>query len=582
MRAALVALTLLVAVSAISPLWTRGERADPAHRVQLTIAVKQKNMDTLRSIVDDISNPLSANFNQLLSFEKIVSMTANPEAAQAVAAWLAASAPSAQIFITKTTDYVRVEVSAAEAEQLLSTTFHMYRHYPADGSAVRTTVRAEAYTLPSHIAPHVDFVTAAGSMPNVHPRHPARPVDKETAAKLSQSNANAIPPIVAGYVTPALLWQVYSIASPTVVSTQSTQSLFESLLQSYSPSDLTMFQQSFNLQVNPITTLIGPNNASDCVPEPNNCGEANLDVQIIMGISQGSPTTFWSIDANDQTPFIDWVVAVSNDASAPYVHSVSYGDVEIYDDPNMQQRFNDDVQKLAARGITVIVASGDDGVANFPARGNASACGFFPSFPASASYVTAVGATQGLESSQPEVACTSATGGGITTGGGFSGVFSQPAYQSAAVQAYLNNANANIPPTNMFASQGRGYPDVAVAGHAYILVIGGNFTAADGTSASAPMFAGMITLINAERIQAGKNPLGFLNQIIYNLGATNPSVFNDITSGENNCAAGAPQGQQGAATCCQYGFTATSGWDAASGWGSVNFPKFSAALLALP
>ncbi len=71
-----------------------------------------------------------------------------------------------------------------------------------------------------------------------------------------------------------------------------------------------------------------------------------------------------------------------------------------------------------------------------------------------------------------------------------------------------------------------------------------------------------VQLINAERLNAGKKPIGFLNQIIYQLAASNPLAFNDVTSGTNNCAAGAP-GQQ---TCCTYGFTAAKGLDPLTGW----------------
>jgi subtilase family serine protease len=145
----------------------------------------------------------------------------------------------------------------------------------------------------------------------------------------------------------------------------------------------------------------------------------------------------------------DWLIAVGNTPNAPYVHSVSYGDIEtegyvcalrcaaavclssldsdhqcaamcgvvLLSSPyDVMMRFNNEAMLLGLRGISVMVASGDDGVANFIARGNSSACGFNPSYPASAPYVTAVGATQGPELNQTEIACTSTTNGGITTG----------------------------------------------------------------------------------------------------------------------------------------------------------------------
>ncbi len=77
--------------------------------------------------------------------------------------------------------------------------------------------------------------------------------------------------------------------------------------------------------------------------------------------------------------------------------------------------------------------------------------------------------------------------------GGFSWVFPQPAYQAQAVAQYLATG-PNMPPLSMFNATGRMYPDVAVMGHSYITVGGGQYSGADGTSASAPVFAGMITV----------------------------------------------------------------------------------------
>jgi tripeptidyl-peptidase-1 len=275
--------------------------------------------------------------------------------------------------------------------------------------------------------------------------------------------------------------------------------------------------------------------------------------------------------------FADWITAVANSSNPPLVHSVSYGSIATEDPQNDMTRFNTEVCKLGLRGLTIMVASGDDGVANFLARNDPSQCGFQPSYPATSPYVTAVGATQGPEMGDPEIACTSATGGLITSGGGFSFFFNQPAYQAQAVAKYLSTA-PNLPPTNLFNTKGRGYPDVAVMGHNYPIVIGGQEYVGSGTSASSPVFASLITLINDKRLNAGKQPLGFVNPALYKLASSTPQAFRDMTSGENNCCAGYPNQQ----VCCQYGFNATIGWDPVTGLGSVNFIILSKALLALP
>lgn len=178
----------------------------------------------------------------------------------------------------------------------------------------------------------------------------------------------------------------------------------------------------------------------------------------------------------------------------------------------------------------------------------------------------AVGATQGPESGTTEIACTSDTGGVITTGGGFSTFYTAPAYQKTAVDGYFAQLCSSNAPVQGFDRTGRAYPDVALAGLHYEVVVGGNVLLVSGTSASAPAIAGMVSLVNSARLDAGKSSLGFVNPAIYLHGT---AITNDITSGKNNCAAqNIPQ------VCCAEGFFAAAGWDPLTGFGSLDFQKF--------
>ena len=89
----------------------------------------------------------------------------------------------------------------------------------------------------------------------------------------------------------------------------------------------------------------------------------------------------------------------------------------------------------------------------------------------------------------------------------------------------------------------------------------------DGTSASAPVFAGMITLINEALLEQGKPVLGFLNPMLYKMSSKEPKTFIDVTQGDNKCSA---------AACCKYGYSATAGWDPASGLGVPQFDAIKA------
>ena len=236
--------------------------------------------------------------------------------------------------------------------------------------------------------------------------------------------------------------------------------------------------------------------------------------------------------------------------------------------PATKKSFNVEALKLAVRGVTIVVASGDNGVAGI----NCECLKYYPSFPATSPYVTAVGATMGPEQQQQEVACQSdkvryltllvclaidmlthfllSQGGLITSGGGFSHYYPAPKWQAAAVRKYFSSLPAQ--PVAGFNKSGRAYPDVSLIAVKYNVMVQGNLYQRYGTSASAPVFAAMISLLNARRLKKALGPVGFINPTLYSVGAA--ALFNDITAGENNCCIGFSN-----PVCCDTGFTATKG-----------------------
>ena len=169
---------------------------------------------------------------------------------------------------------------------------------------------------------------------------------------------------------------------------------------------------------------------------------------------------------------------------------------------------------------------------------------FDPSHCTKPPSITAVGSTEGVS---PEIAAS-------FSAGGFSNVFPRPAYQAAAALNYINalNITGNDTATNSLAGRfnttGRGFPDVAMQGRDVAIVAAGQSTQVFGTSASSPMFASVIALVNDQLLNAGRSTLGFLNPLLY-LNAAAAGVFNDITVGSN-------------IGCGTAGFPALSGWDA--------------------
>lgn len=257
------------------------------------------------------------------------------------------------------------------------------------------------------------------------------------------------------------------------------------------------------------------------------------------------------------------------------VISISYGEQEDDLPTNYQQRQCSEFMKLGMQGVSVVIASGDSGVAaRSTDDGNADGClgngeVFNPDFPASCPYVTAAGATYlppgGNAAMDQEVAVTR-----FPSGGGFSNIYPRPSYQNTAVSTYLtahtptyktyNTSGMNNPPETVTAGglyniAGRGYPDISAVGDNVVIFLDGTPELIGGTSAAAPVFAAIINRINEERLAAGKKTVGFLNPTLY----SNPSAFHDITVG-NNSGCGTP------------GFYAASGWDPVTGLGTPNYP----------
>jgi tripeptidyl-peptidase-1 len=117
-----------------------------------------------------------------------------------------------------------------------------------------------------------------------------------------------------------------------------------------------------------------------------------------------------------------------------------------------------------------------------------------------------------------------------------------------------------------FNVYGRGYPDVSLLGNNYEIYINGKVAYVSGTSASAPVFASIVSLANSIRKAEGKPKLGFLNPLLYSKQLEDS--FKDITEGSNNCCTVKHN------HCCEVGWHATKGWDPVTGLGSLDIKKF--------
>eukprot|EP00026_Physarum_polycephalum_P003767 Phypoly_transcript_03781.p1 GENE.Phypoly_transcript_03781~~Phypoly_transcript_03781.p1 ORF type:complete len:566 (+),score=94.40 Phypoly_transcript_03781:39-1700(+) len=214
-----------------------------------------------------------------------------------------------------------------------------------------------------------------------------------------QSNVTTYPyPSMASpALTPEAIKSYYNIpTNQKVLSSNVTQAVGEFEQQYYDEADLLFFFKEMGLPYDTPVTVVGPNNQS------NPGIEANLDIQYIMGIGVGAPTTFWSIFANSSIEIDDilaWAVAMSNTPDAPIVNSLSYGMTETAVDTFLGSgylnRSDVEFQKLALRGITIIIADGDSGAGDLgePPMSQNTCLPLHADWPSQSPYVTAVSAT---------------------------------------------------------------------------------------------------------------------------------------------------------------------------------------------
>lgn len=218
-------------------------------------------------------------------------------------------------------------------------------------------------------------------------------------------------------------------------------------MQAYSKGDLERFQKKWGLPQQSVATVTG--SGASILGHT----EANLDVQYIMATGRNVTTNFW-LASGFSFDLVQWAADVLSKDTTTKVWSVSYGENIYVVKADYAQRLDAEFSKMAALGVTVVVASGDTGVYSRESGGS----GFQPSFPACLPSVTAVGATQ-LTSAGVEDSATKWSGGGFSP----SSYFSMPAWQQSAAQAYLASG-VTLPPESMWDRKGRGFPDVSAVG----------------------------------------------------------------------------------------------------------------------
>jgi len=321
----------------------------------------------------------------------------------------------------------------------------------------------------------------------------------------------------------------------------------------YNAADLSTYWNQLNLAKTPTVSAVsvgnGSNNPTGDPSGPD--GEVMLDIEVSGAIAPGAKIVVYFADNTDAGFLNAITTAVHDSTNNPSVVSISWGGPESSWTQQAMTSMDEAFQSAAAMGVTVTVASGDNGSTDGVTDGSNHV-----DFPASSPNVLACGGTTLVASGNTitsETVWNEQANNEGATGGGVSDVFPLPSWQNGAGVPPSANQNQNV---------GRGVPDVsgdADPTTGYVTLVDGQPDVIGGTSAVAPLWAGLIALIN----QSLGKPAGFINPLLYQSAST-AGDFNDITSGNNGA------------------YSAGPGWDACTGLGSPIGAQVAAALGAQP
>ncbi|KAG4435903.1 hypothetical protein IFR05_008597 [Cadophora sp. M221] len=534
--------------------------------LNLQIALKQNNFDELERHLHEVSDPDHTRYGQHLSFEEVNDLVKPADKTlDSVHEWLSDNGISIHEY-SPAKDWINVYIDVESAERLLDTKYSVFKH--EYGSQL---VRTSEWSLPTHLHEMIDTIQPTTSFMRSKPQ----------STDWKQFSTPWTPP---GY-TPPTSGPVSKVCQFFPVTIECFRTLYATI--NYTPKvpginkiafnnylnetpirpDINLFLKKYRPERAPTAfTFKSIEIAGGPAASFNNLNaeqlaagigkEANIDAQTILGMvfptpmysysTGGSPPFIPDVNTPEDTnePYLVWVNYVLGKKDLPQVISSSYGDDE-QTVPNL------------------LVSSGDDGLGGEDGSTCISNDGknstrFLPAFPAGCPYVTTVGAT---EQFQPEVAAWRPDGigpdgkqhGFYASGSGFSNYYSRPTYQDVVVDKYVRGLGGKY--KGLYNQDGRGYPDISAQGLYFAFVWNQTFSSISGTSASCPLSASIVSLINDDLISCGKPTLGFLNPWLYKKGYKG---FTDVTGGNTS-------------SCGTSGFPVTKGWDPITGFGTPNF-----------
>ncbi|KAH9160013.1 subtilisin-like protein [Lactarius sanguifluus] len=535
--------------SAVPKNWESLGRPPSGTTIDLYITLKPQRENAVVDALYEVSEPGHPRYRAYLTKEQVADLVApRPETLGLVNSWLEHHGISfSSISITHGGNTLMLKaVSVTQADTLLGASYQLYRHVKRGEIIVRTV----GYSLPVALHWHVLTVAPTTSFVSPHtqwqtPQNRSDRAVKSTSgepATMLSSRAKVNP------LTPSFLrWLYDSEAYTPNTRGENVLGIVGFLGQYPSPADMGAFMRKFRSEADDATfTVVEVNGGGYDPTHPHE--EANLDMQYAEAMAYPTPHIFYSTGGGPSGTddiWVAWLEYILNQQSIPQTISISYGIVEHLLSREYKINVCRQFAILGVRGVSVLVASGNEGIGDGTCVRDDGNVRFEPTFPGTCPYVTVVGGTTDYE---PEVAAE-------LSGGGFSDCFKRPPYQEEAVSTFLQDLGNRY--QGLYNASGRGIPDIAAQAIRLPIFLNGNERKVSGTSGAAPIVAGIISLLNDWLILTGQRPLGFLNPWLYGRGSRG---LTDITEGSNP-------------GCKLDGFSAIAGWDPVTGLGTPNFRK---------
>ncbi|KAH9027309.1 subtilisin-like protein [Lactarius pseudohatsudake] len=505
--------------------------------IDLYVALKAHRENALIDTLYQVSNPNHPRHvysaTPSLMREQVAELVSPPPATlELVNSWLEYhGVPSSSVSMTHGgTTLTLTDVSINQANALLGASYQLYRHVETNETVVRTV----GYALPAALHGLVQTVvpTTCFSTPHTQWQSPRKGSGGATAGLKRQVPGEPVTVLSSrddDGPTPSFLRSLSKTTEYTAAAADRNTLGIVGMLNEYpSPEDLAKFMSVFRSEGHNAAITVVQVNGGEYNPT-NPAVEANLDTQYAMAMAYPTPVIFYSTGlgaAGTFDFFASWLGYILTQDDIPRTISISYVMDERFIPPAYAMYLCTQFSMLGARGVSVLIATGDDGVGRGDCRADDGTVRFIPLWPATCPHVTAVGGTTGHD---PEI--------------------------EQAVTEFLQLLGNQY--RGSYNATSRGIPDISAQALRFPIIVKGERRVTSGTSGSTPIVAGIISLLNDYLVSQGKATLGFLNPWLYGTGM---SGLTDITSGSNP-------------GCNTNGFSAVEGWDPATGLGTLDFQR---------